>query len=620
MVKSNFDEKYKAVQQKGFLAKIGVDGMARFKAYAVAILIGSFLFSSCFVSRSKALIDKSEDKATTIAKAVISKISTTGVGISKFNPALNSYMKSLQDQLPLLYSVKIFVGDSIVATSEKKAKVDFKETMYLKNLKKIHSKGHIVEYVDSSQHSSNMKGYFAVFGLKDGKYLSLSLLFKDATVIDVLLPYLIVLIVIIAISLGLFLWKIYSSGSGSMDNLLKYFVIFAMLAMLLGAHFILVANGNNSSATAVKFADKSVSFMVKNGLSYGGAYGYKEVVKQFNKDIDGRVENLYRVYEKDGKVSVKSALDASGGMGGLTFIFLLISGAVILPLAFGSYGIAYNKLEGVKSFLSYFFLVVFIFISMLPILWIIMASFFSKHDITSMATIIHSGQIFTKNFFTMSNYGELLSGNFLIYFKNSLFVAGVTAVVCGFFGIVAGYAFSRFHFPGRDKQLIGILISQLFPMAMMILPLYIVAQFLHIEQSLLIIILAYSATALPFSIWMMKGYYDTVPIDIEEAAAIDGASTVARLWHILLPVVRPAIATTVFFSFITSWNEFVIASFFLNQDKLRTLPVAVRAMLNSSNYAGFSAAGVLASLPVVLLFIYLQKHLVSGLMAGGVKQ
>jgi len=619
MVKSNFDDKYKAVQKKGLLAKIGADGVSRFKAYAVAILIGSFLFSSCFVSRSKALIDKSEDKATTIAKIVVTKISTSG-GLSQSNKKLNGYMKLLIDEYPLMYRVKVFRGSTVIASSDKNMKVDFKEASYLKKLKKIHDKGKVLEYVDSSQHTVDMKGYFIVFAKQGGQYLSLSLLFKDATTINILAPYLIVLLIVILVSFVFFLWKMSVNGSEVMDALLRYFVIFAILAMLLGAHFILVANGNSSSVSSVKFADKNAAFMVKNNLAYDGAYGYKELVKQFNKDLDGRVENLYKVSEKDSKVFIEGADGVSGGMGGLTFIFLLISGSIILPIVFGSYGISYNKLEGVKTFLSYMFLVIFIFISMLPILWIIMASFFSKYDITSMATIINSGQIFTKNFFTMANYGELLSGNFLVYFRNSLFVSAVTAIVCGFFGIVAGYAFSRFHFPGRDKQLIGILTSQLFPMAMMILPLYIVAQFLHIEQSLLIIILAYSATALPFSIWMMKGYYDTIPIDIEEAAAIDGASTIARLWHILLPVVRPAIATTVFFSFITSWNEFVIASFFLNQDKLRTLPVAVRAMLNSSNYAGFSAAGVLASLPVVLLFIYLQKHLVSGLMAGGVKQ
>ena len=342
----------------------------------------------------------------------------------------------------------------------------------------------------------------------------------------------------------------------------------------------------------------------------------------FNRMMDGNdVPRFMLAYGEKGTFSIVQNEAVDGLRSGLSFVLLLLASFFIIQFGFGASVIVEQKYEGVKTFFYYFFLEAFVLVCMLPVIWILVASFFSETGIKSIISTIKDSEIFIKNFISLDNYTRNLEGMFLVYFRNSLVVSGVTALFCGTLGIMAGYAFSRFEFPGRKKQMMWILVSQLFPMAMMIVPLYIVSQVLGINKGLFVIVIAYSATSLPFSIWMMKGYFDTVPISLEEAASIDGASTLRRMWHVLLPLSRPAIATTIFYSFITSWNEFAIASFFLNTADLRTLPVALNAMLDPFNpqYALFSAAGVLASLPVVLLFIYLQKHLVSGLMAGGVK-
>jgi arabinogalactan oligomer/maltooligosaccharide transport system permease protein len=349
----------------------------------------------------------------------------------------------------------------------------------------------------------------------------------------------------------------------------------------------------------------------------GGAYK-----SGFNRMLDGNDVPRFAIgYTSRGVFQIVQHPEVDGLRPWLTIALLLLAALFIVQIGVGAGVIVEKKFAGVKTFFYYFFLETFVLICMLPVIWIMVASFFSETGIKSIISTIKESEIFIKNYISLENYQKNLEGMFLTYFRNSLIVSGVTAVFCGSLGILAGYAFSRFYFPGRRKQMMWILVSQLFPMAMMIVPLYIVSQVLGINKGLFVIIIAYSATSLPFSIWMMKGYFDTVPVSLEEAAAIDGASTARRMWHVLLPLSRPAIATTIFYSFITSWNEFAISSFFLNTKETRTLPVALNAMLDSFNpqYALFSAAGVLASLPVVVLFLYLQKHLVSGLMAGGVK-
>jgi arabinogalactan oligomer/maltooligosaccharide transport system permease protein len=155
----------------------------------------------------------------------------------------------------------------------------------------------------------------------------------------------------------------------------------------------------------------------------------------------------------------------------------------------------------------------------------------------------------------------------------------------------------------------------------MLIPLYILLDTLGLLDSLLGLALVYSTTAVPFSTWNLKGYYDTIPKELEEAAIMDGASRWMIFTRIVLPLARPALAVTGLFSFMTAWNEFILAAVFMNSESSYTLPVGLKMFVGgfSNEWGLFSAGAILVSIPVVALFFALQKQLVGGLTAGGVK-
>ncbi|NPU99766.1 MAG: ABC transporter permease subunit [Brevinematales bacterium] len=232
------------------------------------------------------------------------------------------------------------------------------------------------------------------------------------------------------------------------------------------------------------------------------------------------------------------------------------------------------------------------------------------------------------NILTFDNYKDIFRDRgFRNWLANSVIISLLTGLISVFLGFFAGYSFSRWRFPGRKVGLIWVLTTQLFPLAMMLVPFYILATNvfpevipgLKLTNSIFGLIIIYSATALPFAIWMLKGYFDTVPVDLEEAAAIDGASLFQLLFLILFPLTRPAIFTAFLFSFVQAWNEYAIANLFLTLADKYTLPVGLRTLLDNNNMAGFATAAVVASVPVVILFLSMKKELVEGATLGAVK-
>jgi arabinogalactan oligomer/maltooligosaccharide transport system permease protein len=185
----------------------------------------------------------------------------------------------------------------------------------------------------------------------------------------------------------------------------------------------------------------------------------------------------------------------------------------------------------------------------------------------------------------------------------------------------AAYAYSRFRFPGRNAGLISFLVTQMFPGTLMLIPLYLILDWLHLLDRNAGLVFVYSTTAIPFCVWMLKGYFDTIPKELEEAARVDGASNFVIFYRIMLPLARPAIAVTALFSFMTAWNEFILAATVMNSESSYTLPVGLQNMVGqfASDWGYFAAGAILVSIPVVLLFFAFQKHLVSGLLAGGTK-
>ena len=280
-----------------------------------------------------------------------------------------------------------------------------------------------------------------------------------------------------------------------------------------------------------------------------------------------------------------------------------------------------QKPSMLRAGLAHAALVVFVMIVLYPVLWVVSMALtpqqgfsMSLSPIPTHPTLDNFAAIMT----TKASDGSWLFGRQLL---NSVVVSGATTALGIFLACTAGYAFSRFRFPGRREGLLMFLVSQMFPGTMMMIPLYVILDRLGLLNQLGGLVLVYATTAIPFCVWMLKGYFDTIPKELEEAAIIDGASQFTIFWKIILPLARPAIAVTALFSFMTAWNEFILATTFMNAETSYTLPVTLQSYVgaHSTKWGYFAAGAILVSIPVVALFFALQKYLVGGLTAGGVK-
>lgn len=238
----------------------------------------------------------------------------------------------------------------------------------------------------------------------------------------------------------------------------------------------------------------------------------------------------------------------------------------------------------------------------------------SISPVPNSVTSDHFTELFTKR----GANGELL---FLRHALNSIITAVATTVVGVVLSCSAAYALSRFRFPGRKAGLMTFLVVQMFPATLLLLPLYVILDKLGLLNSILGLVLVYSTTAIPFCVWTLKGYFDSLPRELEEAARIDGASPWMIFRRIILPLSRPAIAVTALFSFMTAWNEFIMASTFMTDESKYTLPVLIQSSVGqfSADWGLFAAGAVVTSIPVMVAFYVLQKYLVGGLTAGAVK-
>lgn len=276
------------------------------------------------------------------------------------------------------------------------------------------------------------------------------------------------------------------------------------------------------------------------------------------------------------------------------------------------------------------FLVVFTLLSTYPIFWVFTVAFSGKQSLAIVnlppkpeasdrlrAIAPWPAEVSAKNFVSV-----MTDQPFARWMLNSAIVAAATTVVGVFMACTAAYAFSRFRFPGRRAGLMSFLISQMFPGVLMMIPLYIIlVQWLQLGSSWTALVLMYATTAIPFCVWMLKGYFDTIPKELEESALMDGASTARIFFSIVLPLAKPAVAVTALFSFMTSWNEFILAATFMDREMMYTAPIGLRFFVGgfSQQWGYFAAGSIIVAIPVVILFMFLQKYLVSGLTAGAVK-
>jgi arabinogalactan oligomer / maltooligosaccharide transport system permease protein len=224
---------------------------------------------------------------------------------------------------------------------------------------------------------------------------------------------------------------------------------------------------------------------------------------------------------------------------------------------------------------------------------------------------------------TLESYRQLFTKQpFLRWLGNSLIVAAGVTVTGVVLAAIGGYAFSRFRFVGRKSTMLAILTTQMFPATMLLLPLYILIAKLGLINTYLGLMVFYVSTALPFCVWQMKGFYDTIPASLEEAARIDGCSRGMAFWRVILPLAVPGLVITALFSFMAAWSEYIVAAQVMQDEEMFTLPLGLKSFQASmsTQWGLYAAASILVSLPVVIVFLLLSKYLVSGLTLGSVKE
>jgi arabinogalactan oligomer/maltooligosaccharide transport system permease protein len=260
-------------------------------------------------------------------------------------------------------------------------------------------------------------------------------------------------------------------------------------------------------------------------------------------------------------------------------------------------------------------LIVAAFIALFPVAWIALTSL--KTDRGTWEVSDKLGKL------GFANYSQVFSDTlFGHWFVNSLIVSLGTTVVSVVVAASAGYAASRMRFPGRGTLMWTFLVVQMFPMAVLIVPLYNIMARLHLLNSYGGLVLAYCTVAVPFCAWMLKGYFDTIPSSIDEAGLLDGLNPFGTFWRLILPLARPALAVTAFYSFLTAWAEVAYASLFLQSNDRYTLAVGMRSFVSQfkAEWGLLSATSVLVAIPAAVVFFLVQRHLVAGLTSGGAKQ
>jgi ABC-type glycerol-3-phosphate transport system permease component len=251
---------------------------------------------------------------------------------------------------------------------------------------------------------------------------------------------------------------------------------------------------------------------------------------------------------------------------------------------------------------------------LLPILWVFVASVRPETDITG------AGLIPTR--FTFEHYEAILAKRpFLIALKNSLIVGVVVAIFTTALALPAAYALSRFTFHGRNFFALLILGTQMLPSLAVLVPLVVIIRQIGLTNTLTALIFTHLALGMPIAVWMLKGYIDAIPKELEEAAQIDGCGRISAMVRIVLPLIRPAIIAVGTFAFVLSWGEYLMALALISKSDVKTLPLALQGLFDpySFSWGQVMAGGTIIALPAILLFLIFRRQLVGGLLAGGVK-
>ena len=256
--------------------------------------------------------------------------------------------------------------------------------------------------------------------------------------------------------------------------------------------------------------------------------------------------------------------------------------------------------------------------AMLPFVWVFLASFKTRAELYATPIVYLPAAL------SVANYVEAWTSKltpFSRFFANSLWVSSVTMVATTLVSILAGYALARFRFAGRQTFLLIFLATQMFPAVLLIAPLLSQWYALGLIDTYQALIYSNFSFTVPFTVWMLVGYFESIPVELEESAMLDGCNRFGALCRVVLPLAAPGVAATAIFAFVASWSELLFAITFTSQTEMRTLSAGLLFMVGQYEiqWGQLSAGVIISTVPVAILFTYLQRHLIQGLSAGAVK-
>ncbi len=250
-----------------------------------------------------------------------------------------------------------------------------------------------------------------------------------------------------------------------------------------------------------------------------------------------------------------------------------------------------------------------------PLLWMLSTSFKPSGEVFATPPVL------VPRHATLENFVRLFrESNFLTYFENSLVVSLATVVLALAVSTAGAYGLTRFRFPGREKVAGLILLTYMFAPIMIVIPFYILVKQVGLVNTHLALVLSYTTFCLPFCLWLLRAFFESIPLELEEAALVDGAGRGRAVLHVVLPLALPGMIATGIFTFILAWNDFLFALVLITSDELKTLPVGVQDLFNATivDWGMIMAAGVMITIPTIGFFAGVQRYLIQGWGAGGV--
>jgi multiple sugar transport system permease protein len=251
-----------------------------------------------------------------------------------------------------------------------------------------------------------------------------------------------------------------------------------------------------------------------------------------------------------------------------------------------------------------------------PLYWMIVSSVKSPVELLASPPTLWPQEL------SLRTYVKLFTEtNFTTYFWNSIAVSGATTAVVVLLGCLGGYSLTRYRFPGREKVAKLLLLVYMFPPIILVVPLFMFAHRFGLTNSRIGISLAYISFALPYALWILRAFFQSLPAELEEAAMTDGASRLQACAYVVVPLALPGVIATAIFTFIVAWNDFLFASVLTGRDELKTLPVGINDFFHMAlvDWGLVMAAGVMVTIPALVLFVLVQQYLIAGWGAGGLK-